>query len=167
MGHVVTTPQDRIPADAYRIAHEAAPLVCELSAAVAVCVTDDTQGVGGLLHLRFVPHNQSKPLDLTDNTLSTDLLLLDRFCKDLRAQGARKQSWRVRLVCHIPTEDGMETPAATLFDLLRAYFSDSRVPPECKEVRRPGAVLVRLDPREGQVSLHAAGDGRSAGNGAK
>ena len=29
-------------------------LVCELRGALAVCVYDDTQGVGGLLHLRYV-----------------------------------------------------------------------------------------------------------------
>ncbi|HYM36377.1 MAG TPA: hypothetical protein VET48_13340, partial [Steroidobacteraceae bacterium] len=86
--------QNHIDVDAYRIAREAILLCCELNAAVAVCVHDDTQGVGGLLHLRFVPHNRAKPADLTDNTLSSDLLLLDRFCKDLRSQGARKQSWR-------------------------------------------------------------------------
>ncbi len=149
-------PQNYIEADAYRIAREADKLQCELSAAVAVCVSDDTQGVGGLLHLRYIPHNVAKPIDLTDNTLSTDLLLLDRFCKDLRAEGARKQSWRVRLVSHIPTTEGMDTPAATLFDLLRAYFADSRLPPECKELRRLGTVIVRLDPREGRVSVHAA-----------
>lgn len=146
---------DNIEVDGYRIAREAVPLSCELNAAVAVCVHDDTQGVGGLLHLRFVPHNQAKPLDLTDNTLSSDLLLLDRFCKDLRAEGARKQSWRVRLIGHIPTTNGMETPAATLLDLLRAYFGDSRLPVECKELRRQGAVTVHLDPREGNVRVHA------------
>ncbi|HTE40338.1 MAG TPA: hypothetical protein VK629_05905 [Steroidobacteraceae bacterium] len=149
-------PQNYVEADAYRIAREANSLQCELNAAVAVCVSDDTQGVGGLLHLRYIPHNVAKPVDLTDNTLSTDLLLLDRFCKDLRAEGARKQSWRVRLISHIPTTAGMDTPAATLFDLLRAYFADSRLAPECKELRRLGAVLVRLDPREGRVSVHAA-----------
>jgi hypothetical protein len=157
----VGAPQDYIQPDAYRIARDVGTLVCQLNAAVAVCVSDDTQGVGGLLHLRFLHHNHSKPLDLTDNTLSSDLLLLDRFCKDLRAEGARKQSWRVKLVCHIPTAEGMDTPAATLFDLLRAYFADSRIPPECNELRRPGSVVVKLDPREGRVSVHAA-DGAPA-----
>jgi chemotaxis receptor (MCP) glutamine deamidase CheD len=148
---------DNIEVDGYRIARAASELQCELHAAVAVCVHDDTQGVGGLLHLRFVPHSAAKPLDLTDNTLSSDLLLLDRFCKDLRAEGARKQSWRVRLIGHIPTTNGMETPAATLLDLLRAYFADSRLPVECKELRRQGAVTVYLDPREGNVRVHAVG----------
>jgi len=144
-----------IEVDGYRIGRDVTPLSCELNAAVAVCVHDDTQGVGGLLHLRFVPHSQAKPMDLTDNTLSSDLLLLDRFCKDLRAEGARKQSWRVRLISHIPTTDGLETPAATLLDLLRAYFGDSRLPVEIKELRRPGSVTVHLDPREGNVRVHA------------
>lgn len=146
-----------IQADAFRIAREAALLSCELNAAIAVCVHDDTQGVGGLLHLRFTPHSLAKPADLTDNTLSSDLLLLDRFCKELRSEGARKQSWRVQLIGHIPTTDGMETPAATLLDLLRAYFADSRLPVECKEVRRAGTVVINFDPREGAMRVLAAG----------
>ena len=150
-------PQIQIEADAFRIARESTPLCCELNAAVAVCVYDDTQGVGGLLHLRFLPSNATKPADLTDNTLSSDLLLLDRFCKELRSQGARKQSWRVQLIGHVPTTEGMDTPAATLLDLLRAYFADSRLPVECKEVRRSTAIRVSFDPREGGTRLTAAG----------
>ena len=153
----MTVVTDKIQVDAYRITRESLPLTCELHAAIAVCVHDDTQGVGGLLHLRFVPHANSKGADLTDNTLSSDLLLLDRFCKELRAEGARKQSWRVRLIGHVPEADGMERPAATLFDLLKAYFADSRLPVESKELRRAGAVLVQMDAREGNVRVLAAG----------
>ena len=151
-----------IEADAFRIARESAPLSCELNAAIAVCVHDDTQGVGGLLHLRFIPHSAAKPADLTDNTLSSDLLMLDRFCKDLRSAGARKQSWRVQLLGHIPATEGMDTPAATLLDLLRAYFADSRLPVECKEVKRAGSVIVNFDPREGVMRVLAGND--AAGN---
>jgi chemotaxis receptor (MCP) glutamine deamidase CheD len=147
-----------IEADAFSIAREATPLCCELNAAVAVCVHDDTQGVGGLLHLRFSPHGHAKPADLTDNTLSSDLLLLDRFCKELRSEGARKQSWRVQLIGHIPVTEGMDTPAATLLDLLRAYFADSRLPVECKELRRTGSVIVNFDPREGVMRVLAGSD---------
>jgi chemotaxis receptor (MCP) glutamine deamidase CheD len=152
----VTGGLERIQVDAFRITRDATPLSCELNAAIAVCIHDDTQGVGGVLHLRFVPHTHSKSADLTDNTLSSDLLLLDRFCKELRAEGARKQSWRVRLVGHIPTTDGMDRPAATLFDLLKAYFADSRLPVESKELRRVGAIIVQMDAREGNVRVHAA-----------
>jgi chemotaxis receptor (MCP) glutamine deamidase CheD len=151
-------PLVQIEVDGYRVARDKVPFRCELNAAIAVCVYDDTQGVGGLLHLRFVPNAATKPTDLTDNTLSSDLLLLDRFCKDLRSQGARKQSWRVQLIGHIPVTEGMETPAATLLDLLRAYFADSRLAVDCKEVRRDGSLIVLFDPREGKVRLHAGGE---------
>jgi chemotaxis receptor (MCP) glutamine deamidase CheD len=157
-------PQSHIEADAFRIAREPTPLYCELNAAIAVCVHDDTQGVGGLLHLRFVPNNTAKPADLTDNTLSSDLLLLDRFCKELRSQGARKQSWRVHLIGHIPATDGMETPAATLLDLLRAYFADSRLPVECNEVRRVHSVVVSFDPREGLTRVLAPTEADAGAN---
>lgn len=142
-----------IEADGYRIARDTVPMIAQLQAAVAVCVHDDTQGVGGLLHLRYLAKGQTKPLDLTDNTLSSDLLLLDRFCKELRSQGARKNSWRVYLIGHIPGTDGIDQPAATLLDLLRAYFADSRLPVECKELRREQPVVVRMQPRDGQLSL--------------
>jgi len=140
-----------IEADGFRIARDTVPMTVHLQAAVAVCVHDDTQGVGGLLHLRYLAKGQTQPLDLTDNTLSSDLLLLDRFCKELRTQGARKNSWRVRLIGHIPKTDGIDQPAATLLDLLRAYFADGRLPVESKEVRREQHVVVRLQPRDGQL----------------
>ena len=92
--------------------------------ALAVCLHDDTQAVGGLLHLRYVATSGDQPVDLTDNTLSSDLLLMDRFCKELRSAGARKQSWRVSIFGHTPGQPGMAGPAATVLDLVKAYFAD-------------------------------------------
>jgi chemotaxis receptor (MCP) glutamine deamidase CheD len=79
-----------VEVDTFRVASESLIFLCQLEAALAVCVHDDTQAVGGLLHLRYVATSNDKPLDLTDNTLSSGLLLMDRFCKELRAMGARK-----------------------------------------------------------------------------
>jgi chemotaxis receptor (MCP) glutamine deamidase CheD len=116
-----------------------------------VCLHDDTQGVGGLLHLRYVATSGDQPVDLTDNTLSSDLLLMDRFCKELRSAGARKQSWRVSIFGHTPDVPGMEGPAATVIDLVKAYFADGRRPVECREFRRAMGLVVRLDAREGRI----------------
>lgn len=140
-----------VPSDTFRISREPLVLVSELCAALAVCVYDDTQGVGGLLHLRYVATDDSRPIDLTDNTLSSSLLLMDRFCKELRSAGARKQSWRVSIFGHTPQTPGMEGPAATVIDLAKAYFSDARLPVECKEFRRPLGLVLRLDAREGHI----------------
>jgi chemotaxis receptor (MCP) glutamine deamidase CheD len=148
----MTTPAEIfVASDTFRVSRESVLLVCELRAALAVCVYDDTQAVGGLLHLRYVATNNNQPVDLTDNTLSSDLLLMDRFCKELRLLGARKQSWRVTILAHTPELPNMKDPAATVIDLVKAYFADSRLPTECKEVHRAIGLLVRLDAREGRV----------------
>jgi hypothetical protein len=137
--------------DAFRVSAEPALLAAELRGAVAVCLHDDTQGVGGLLHLRYVATSGDQPVDLTDNTLSSDLLLMDRFCKELRTVGARKQSWRVSIFGHTPDVPGMEGPAATVIDLIKAYFADGRRPVDCREFRRALGLVVRLDAREGRI----------------
>lgn len=144
--------------DAFRVSRESGLLVSELHGAVAVCVYDDTQGVGGLLHLRYVATANNQPLDLTDNTLSSDLLLMDRFCKELRKLGARKQSWRVDLIGHTPEQSSMDEPAATVLDLVKAYFADSRRAVECKEVRRRLGLTVRLESREGRIWINGSSD---------
>ena len=144
-------PETNVQPDAYFVARGSTLLVAELTGAVAICVYDDTQPVGGLLHLRYVATNDDKPLDLTDNTLSSSLLLMDRFCKELRSAGARKQSWRVSILGHTPQTPGMAGPAATVLDLAKAYFADGRLPVECKEAVRPLGLIVRLDAREGHI----------------
>jgi shikimate kinase len=153
-------PQLAIEPDAFRVARENSLLLTELHAAVAVCVYDDTQGVGGILHLRYVATHNNQPIDLTDNTLSSDLLLMDRFCKELRKVGARKQSWRINLISHTPESAGMDEPAATVLDLVKAYFADSRRAVECQDVRRALGLLVRLESREGRIWI----TGRSGTN---
>lgn len=149
-------PEIVVEPDAFRVSKEVTLLACQLRGALAVCLYDDTQAVGGLLHLRYVATANDKPVDLTDNTLSSDLLLMDRFCKELRAAGARKQSWRVSIFGHTPDMPGMDGPAATVIDLAKAYFSDARLPVECKEFNRPMGLLVRLDPRGGRIWVNGS-----------
>jgi chemotaxis receptor (MCP) glutamine deamidase CheD len=144
--------------DTFRVSREAALLACEVRGALAVCVYDDTQPAGGILHLRYVAVADERPLDLTDNTLSSNLLLMDRFCKELRSAGARKQSWRVSIFGHTPDVPGMEDPAATVIDLAKAYFADARLPVECKEFNRSPGLAVRLDPRGGRIWVNTVPD---------
>src|SRR5882757_3502848 len=135
----------------YRVSDTAAVLMALLSSSLTICMHDDTQGAGGLLHLRYATTHNGRPVELTDNTLSSNLLMLDRFCKEMRGLGARKTSWRVRLVGHIPSNVGMEAPAASVMDLLRAYFADTRLAVECKEIKRDKDVLLRLDSHSGKI----------------
>jgi chemotaxis receptor (MCP) glutamine deamidase CheD len=155
-------PEIVVQPDAFRVSKESSLLTCELRGALGVCVYDDTQAAGGLLHLRYVAIANDRPVDLTDNTLSSGLLLMDRFCKELRSAGARKQSWRVSIFGHTSELPGMEGPAATVIDLAKAYFADARLPVECKEFNRPFGLLVRLDPRAGRIWVNATSNVRQA-----
>ncbi len=154
-------PEIVVQPDAFRVTSEPPLLVSELRGALAVCLFDDTQAVGGLLHLRYVATNGNEPLDLTDNTLSSDLLLMDRFCKELRSAGARKQSWRVSIFGHTPQLPAMEGPAATVIDLAKAYFADARLPVECKEFSRSARRRGPPGPARGpHLGERHAGHGR-------
>ncbi len=140
-----------VEADAFRVANDAVLLTAELHNALVVTLHDDTQGAGGLLHLRYLATGAGRTLDLTDNTLSSDLLLMDRFCKELRALGARKHSWRISVLSHIPALTEIERPAATVIDLITAYFADSRRPVERRNFATTAGVRIKMHAREGRL----------------
>jgi chemotaxis receptor (MCP) glutamine deamidase CheD len=143
----------------YRASDAGDVLAAQLSHSLAVCIHDDTRGVAGILHFHYAQTHEGRGIDLTDAILSSHLLLLDLFCKQMRALGARKTSWRVRLVGHIPGNMGMEDPAASVMDLLKVYFDDTRLPVESKELRRPRDILLRLDSHTGRIVVTDAPGG--------
>ncbi len=136
--------------DAYRISRDPVMLVAHLQASLAINLYDDSQGVGGLLHLRYVATHNGKPMELTDNTLSSSVLLIDRFCKQMKKAGSRPQWWRVRLLAHSAAA-GADEVAATVLDLVRAYFIDSTKPVSCQEFKKVPGVTIRTHAREGQL----------------
>ena len=64
--------------DTYQVSPEPVLLTAEIYGALALCLHDEGRGVGGLLHLRFIG-GTGIPSDVTDNTLSSVLVVLDRF----------------------------------------------------------------------------------------
>lgn len=143
----------------YRSADDGRVLAAQLSHSLAICIHDDTRGVAGVLHFHYALTHEGRGIELTDAILSSHLLLLDLFCKEMRARGARKTSWRVRLVGHVPADLGMEEPAASVMDLLKVYFDDTRLPVECKELRRTRDILLRLDSHTGRIVVTDASSG--------
>jgi len=141
-------------------------LLTRLECALAVCASDEVQGVGGLLNLRCFA-GAERPAELTDNTLSLSLLLLERFVRELRSEGARVQSLRVRVVGHSSETGVVVDPAATLMDLVRAFFAESGFRATFREIRRAQPVALRFEPRAGQLYLHGADPGAAAGGSAR
>jgi chemotaxis receptor (MCP) glutamine deamidase CheD len=153
--------QIEIDPDTFHVATEHMLLGAQLREALVVCVNDDTQGVGGVLHLRHAA-DAARGVDLTDNTLSMNLLLIERFMQQLRSQGARNAAMRATLVAHIPKGSPVAVPAATLVDLIVAYYADAKVALVRREVRHVPAVSVLYEPREGRLFLSGATDAAAA-----
>ncbi len=101
-------------------------LVAELSSALAVCVYDATEEAGALLHLRCIVRS-AKPADVTDTTLATELLLLDRCLAALRELAPQARHLQARIVVHLPA--GPQGPAAceTVLAMVRHSLEDAEV----------------------------------------
>ena len=111
--------------DRYELSSGEALLVTELSCAIAVCLYDAAEEAGALLHLRFVVKS-SKPADVTDTTLATELLLLDRCLQSLREQSPAARDLQARIVVHLP--ESMQTRPAydTVIALVKHCLADQR-----------------------------------------
>jgi hypothetical protein len=144
-----------VRSDEFRVVSRPVWLLTRLEYALAVCASDDVQGVGGLLNLRCFAGDE-RPSELTDNTLSLSLLLLERFVRELKSEGARAQSLRVRVVAHSTDTGAAIDPAATLTDLVRAFFVQGSFKATFREIRRQTPVALRFEPHAGQLFLHGA-----------
>ena len=65
-----------------------------------MCVYDAKVEAGALLHLRSIVRT-AKPIDVTDTTLATELLLLDRCLESLREAAPTARHLQARIVVHV------------------------------------------------------------------
>src|ERR1700761_5253036 len=89
-----------VATDRFEVASDDAILVTELRSAVAVCVYDAVEEAGALLHLRCIIR-APKPAEITDATLATELLLLDRCIESMRALAPGARNLQARVVAHL------------------------------------------------------------------
>src|SRR5581483_1674531 len=100
--HPMVRPQPEIVVapDHFEVTGEDAVLVTELQSAIAVCVYDAVEEAGALLHLRCLVRSP-KPVDMTDTTLATELLLLDRCVETMRDLSPGARNLQARVVAHL------------------------------------------------------------------
>jgi chemotaxis receptor (MCP) glutamine deamidase CheD len=155
--------------DTYHVSPEPMLMVAELHGALALCLHDEGRGVGGLLHLRFMG-GTGRPSDVTDNTLSSVLVVLDRFKRAVLGNTTRGDEVQARILAHaLPPTDAGE-PSASLVDLIQADLADGKITCGTQTTRRAEAVRVCFQPFEGRVWICGPNDlranpgaGRSAG----
>jgi len=147
--------------DTYHVSPEPMLLIAELHGALALCLHDEGRGVGGLLHLRFIGET-GRPSDVTDNTLSSVLVVLDRFKRAVLGNATRGDQAQARILAHaLPPTDAGE-PSASLVDLIQADLADGKITCGTQTMRRNEPVRVCFQPFEGRVWLCGPSDLRAA-----
>lgn len=146
--------------DTYHVSPEPMLLTAELHGAMALCLHDEGRGVGGLLHLKFMGET-GRPSDVTDNTLSSVLVVLDRFKRGVLGNGSKRDEIQARILAHaLPPQDADE-PSATLVDLIQADLADGKIACGTQMVRRIEPLRVCFQPFEGRVWVSGPDDVRA------
>ena len=126
--HRMMRPQSEIKVapDRFEITSEDAVLVAELRSALAVCIYDAVEEAGALLHLRCVVR-VSKAADMTDTTLATELLLLDRCIESMREIAPTARNLQARIFAHLDDHPMAGTVCDAALTLVQHFLSDSGV----------------------------------------
>jgi chemotaxis receptor (MCP) glutamine deamidase CheD len=145
--------------DSYQVSPEPMLMIAELHGALALCLHDEGRAVGGLLHLRFKGET-GRPSDVTDNTLSSVLVVLDRFKRAVIGNSPRRDEIQARILAHaLPPADAGE-PSASLVDLIRADLADGKIACGTQMTRRLEPIRVCFQPFEGRVWVSGPMDSR-------
>ena len=124
--------------DRFEVAADDAILITELRSAIAVCVYDAVEEAGALLHLRCIVRS-SKPVDMTDSTLATELLLLDRCVESMREVAPSARNLQARVVAHLEDHPGAQETFDIVWSMVQDFLNDA------------GVRVLPLDVAAGQV----------------
>ena len=150
--HQMVRPQPEITVspDRFEITSEDVVLVTELRSAIAVRVYDAVEEAGALLHLRCVVR-VSKPADMTDTTLATELLLLDRCVESMREMAPAARNLQARIFAPLDDHPMSHQVCDAMLTLVRHFLEDSAVKLLPVEVGSGPAREIRFRPSMGWV----------------
>jgi chemotaxis receptor (MCP) glutamine deamidase CheD len=139
--------------DRFEIVSDDATLVAELRSATAVCIYDAIEEAGALLHLRFIIRS-AKPVDVTDTTLATELLLLDRCIESLREAAPGAKNLQAKLAAHLPDNSDAQRACENVLTLVRHFLDDSGMTVVTSDLASGDAPrMLRFRPSMGWLQL--------------
>jgi chemotaxis receptor (MCP) glutamine deamidase CheD len=115
--------QVNVAPDRFEVVRDDAVLHAELRSAIAVCIYDAVEEAGALLHLRFVARG-AQPADVTDTTLATELLLLDRCIESLREAAPAARNLQAKIAAHLPQDTNATLACDNTLDLVALFLRD-------------------------------------------
>jgi chemotaxis receptor (MCP) glutamine deamidase CheD len=138
--------------DRFEVAADDAILITELHSAIAVCVYDAVEEPGALLHLRCIVRSP-KPVDMTDSTLATELLLLDRCVESMREIAPTARNLQARVVAHLEDHPGAQETFDIVLSLVQDFLNDAGVRVLPLDVAAGQVRVLRFRPSMGWLQL--------------
>lgn len=138
--------------DRFEVVSDDAILVAELSSAIAVCIFDATEEAGALLHLRFIVR-PSKPIDVTDTTLATELLLLDRCIESLRETVPSARNLQAKIAAQLPEGSDAQRACDSVLTLVRHYLTDAGMSVSATDATAGNTRHLRFRPCMGWLQI--------------
>lgn len=126
-----------------------------LDGTLAVCLYDAVEEHGALLHLRFIARGSSQA-DVTDRTLASDLLLLDRCVETFRGAMERGIDVQGKIAASVEAGEPARQAAAAVLALIGEYLIDAGVRIVSHEVEYGAARSLHFRPSMGQLRLESA-----------
>jgi chemotaxis receptor (MCP) glutamine deamidase CheD len=139
--------------DRFEVVSDDAVLSAELLSATAVCIYDAVEEAGALLHLRFIIRS-AKPVDVTDTTLATELLLLDRCIESLREAAPGSKNLQAKIAAHLPESADAQRACESVLTLVRHFLDDSGMTVVTSDVAAGAAARqLRFRPSMGWLQI--------------
>jgi chemotaxis receptor (MCP) glutamine deamidase CheD len=140
----------QVAPDHFEVTAGDALLIAELRSGIAVCVFDASEEAGALLHLRYIVRSP-KPADVTDTTLATELLLLDRCLEALRETAPAARALQARIVVHFAEAPHASQANDTILTMVRQYLQDAGVELQPEDIASGPPRTLRFRPSMGWV----------------
>jgi chemotaxis receptor (MCP) glutamine deamidase CheD len=148
--------EQAVGADDYAVVEEDVTLTASLRGSFAICIYDALEESGALVHLRSGDHAAARDPELTDNTLLSNLALLERTLRTLQATSPRAQHWQAKLVAHIGDSPIARERFKLLQEFISSYLLDSQVKLLSARVGLRPQMRIRFRPAMGQVQTDEA-----------
>lgn len=144
-------PEIRVEPDHFDVVTRDVVLVAQLESTFALCLYDAVLESGALVHLRVGPPGRVQDPELTDTSLSTDLLLLDRCFVELRKVEPRAQHWQAKVVGQVQDSPGARERFDGVQSFLSAFLNDAKVKLVSCDTHVEHVQLLRFRPAMGHV----------------
>jgi chemotaxis receptor (MCP) glutamine deamidase CheD len=143
-------PEIVVAPDRFEATASDATLIAELQSAIAICVYDAVEEAGALLHLRVIVRAE-RPAEITDSTLATELLLLDRCIEAVRALTPSARNLQAKVVAHVADYPHATETLDTALTMVKHFLTDAAVRLLPVDVASGPARALRFRPSMGWV----------------